>query len=91
MVTREELSAEIKKADEEGKLVIGAERVIKELRKKNIAKVYTSSNPRKELADEVRRNCRITGISYEAVEWPNDELGVICKKPFNISILGILK
>jgi len=74
---------EIKKAVEEGKAVFGIKKIKKLAKKKSIGKVFLSSN-----ADMISED---EEMDIERIDNNSSEIGVICKKPFCISAVGILK
>ena len=82
---------EIKKLQEEGKLVIGADRTIKNLKAGKTAKVFLSSNPSAELKEDVEHYAKLSGVEIVELDIPNDELGVVCKKQFSIAVLSTNK
>ncbi|MFT4304663.1 MAG: ribosomal L7Ae/L30e/S12e/Gadd45 family protein [Candidatus Woesearchaeota archaeon] len=82
---------EIRKNNENGKAILGLERTIKELKKSNLSKVYISSNCAKDVIEDLEYYASLQSIELIKLEIPNDELGIICKKPFSVSVLGILK
>jgi ribosomal protein L30E len=68
------------------KLVFGLERTLKLLREEKIAKVFFSSNCGEELMVDVKRLCD----NVEVISKSSEEIGVICRKPFSISVIGVL-
>ncbi len=82
---------DIKRLIKEGKAVIGQKSVIRGLRADKFEKVYLASNPSSGLADDVEHMAGLGKFSIIRLRCPNDELGVICKKPFSISVLGIVR
>ena len=83
--------AEIRKLAEAGKLVIGTERTMKQLKQGRIKAVFVTSNCPDSLREDVKRYAGLSKADVVEIELPNDELGVVCKKPFSISIAGIVK
>jgi len=83
--------AEIKKIIKSGNTIIGTETTIKELKRGKISLVYTTSNCPSKIKTEIQRYAKIAGVNVEELIFSNEELGVICKKPFLISVLGVLK
>ena len=81
--------AEIKKYLEEKKLVLGQEEVVKALRNKKLAKVYLASNCPDITKKQMERYGQLANVPIEAVEKSNEELGILCKKPFFVSVLGV--
>jgi ribosomal protein L30E len=73
------------------KLLIGKDEVLKSIRKSLVSKVYLASNCPNELLGDLNRYSKISGFELLDTKIPNDELGTVCKKPFAIAVLGILK
>jgi len=83
--------AEIKKYLKTQNLVIGTERTLKALRNNKLVKVLLASNAPEDLVKDVDYYASIAKIDVEKLNIPNDELGVICKKPFSIACIGMKK
>lgn len=82
---------EIRKNLTTKKLIIGTDETLKNIRKGLITKVYVASNCPEDLMKDLRRYSKISGFEIFDTKLPNDELGAVCKKPFNIALLGVLK
>jgi large subunit ribosomal protein L30e len=82
---------EIKKLIKQGKVIMGTERVQKLLRQNKLAKVFIAVNCRKDLVETIVHYGKIVQADVVQLKYPNDELGVLCKKPFSISALGIVR
>ena len=82
---------DIKKNLKTDKLVIGTERTLKSLQLGKLSKVFTSSKTTKDIVDDFEHYCNLTKTELVRLDVPNDELGTICKKPFPISVMGLLK
>ena len=82
---------EIKKLLKTENLVIGADRTLKALRNNELVKVFLASNAPERLVKDVEYYASITKIDVEKLNIPNDELGVVCKKPFLITCIGMKK
>jgi len=80
------MKTEIRKLLGTDKLIIGTERTIKALKKDELAKIIVSKN----CSESVRAQLKGKAEIVEADE-NNEELGVLCKKPFRIALLGIKK
>lgn len=85
------MSTEIKKLLGNEKLLIGADRVLKALRVNKIEKVFVSSNCNPNNLSDIKHYASFNKVVIEELDVPNDELGVICKKTFSVSTLGILR
>ncbi len=82
---------EIRKNLTTKKLIIGTDETLKNIRKGLITKVYVASNCSEDLMKDLRRYSKMSGFEIFDTKLPNDELGAVCKKPFNIALLGVLK
>ena len=80
---------EIKKAIQKNKIIIGKERTIKAIKKGLADKVIISANyPEKQ---EIKRLCGVEQITLMESKMTNEDIAALCKKPFNISAVGIKK
>lgn len=82
---------EIKNNLKSRRLVLGAGVAIKSLKRGSLAKVFLSSNCPESIKRDVAYYCGISGCPVETLDVPNDELGVVCKKLFPVSVVGLLK
>ena len=82
---------DIKKIIKEEKAIVGTKEVIKNLKLGKIAKVYVTSNCPAEVKGDIKRYASLSKVEVVQLKQPNDELGVLCKKPFSISVLGLAK
>ena len=84
-------SAEIKKMVKSGSLIMGTEKSVKSLRLGKVEKVLLSSNCPVNVEKDLSYYAGLNGTEVHKLDYPNDELGVICKKPFSISVLAGVK
>jgi len=84
-------AAEIKKMLKSGNVIIGTERALKKLKLGKIQKVLVSSNCPSNIENDVNYYAGLSGAEVNKLDYPNDELGVLCKKPFSISVLALVK
>ncbi len=82
---------EIKKNLETNQLIIGAEATLKNLKIGKLEKVYVTSNCSADVKEDIEHYTGIAGVEVVGLEQSNEELGVVCKKPFSISVIGLLK
>jgi len=73
---------EITKAIEDGKAVFGLKKIAKLAKKKGISKIFLSSNA----ADFKNED-----VDIEKIEKNSSEFAIVCKKPFPVSAVGVLK
>ena len=90
MVKKQE-SIDIKKELKTRKIVIGTKEVMKNLKLNKIEKIYLASNCNDNSKKELEYYSKLLKIPIIMLKQPNDELGLICKKQYFISMLGVLK
>jgi len=74
---------------ENKKVVLGTERTLKRLKMKSLKKVYVSSNIPEEVLGDLEHYAKLYKIPIVKLKESNEELGVICRKPFSVSVLGL--
>ena len=80
---------EIRKLLSEGKLLVGTKSVKKALNANKVSKIFVSSNAPALVKSEVNHLAKIGGIEVVHLEETNAAVGVICRKPFSVSLLGV--
>jgi|TARA_B100001971_G_C17893445_1_gene384224 large subunit ribosomal protein L30e len=73
------------------KIIFGTDRVIKSLKAGKISKIYLSSNCKASTKSDIAHYGKLGNVEIITLEVPNEELGILCKKPFSISVLGLVK
>lgn len=86
-----DIVGEIKKLVKENKLVIGADETLKGLRTGKFTKIFLASNCSEQLKEDIMHYVGIAGVEVVDTGIVNDELGDICKKPYSIAVMGLLK
>ncbi len=76
----------LKKALKEEKLIYGKDETLKKMRSGKINEVFLSSNCPKQLREDILHYSKLASVKVSELDVPNDELGIICKKPFSISV-----
>jgi ribosomal protein L30E len=87
MITTEQL----RKLIEEKKVTIGTHATTRQLKADGIKKILVAANAPTQTKTTLQRYQALTKVELEQLSVANDELGVMCKKPFSISVLGIKK
>ncbi|MFH2027964.1 MAG: ribosomal L7Ae/L30e/S12e/Gadd45 family protein [Nanoarchaeota archaeon] len=82
---------EIKKYLKEDKVIIGTDKTLKGLRAGKMSKIVLSLNCPEDVENDINHYSKISNVKVVKLDIPNDELGIVCKKPYSISVLGILK
>jgi len=82
---------EIKKLLKTKKLVIGTEKTIKNIKLGKVNMVFLAANCPSRVEEDIDYYKKIGKFKVVKLKYPNDELGTVCKKPFFISVLSVLK
>ena len=86
-----EAITELRKHVESSKFVIGTAEVMKLLKNNQLAKIFVASNAPASIKEGLKQGSATSDCEVVQLEVPNDELGVLCKKPFSISVVGVLR
>ena len=73
------------------KLVIGADRTVKELKKGGLSKVFFAANCPATVKSQIVRYAEHTGLEKQELPLQSSQLGALIKKPFSISVFGVRK
>ncbi len=82
---------EIRNALKKNNLVIGSKQTIKMLKQSKIEKVFLTTNCPEQVREDIENYSKINKVELVNLSYPNDELGVFCKKQYSISVVGIPK
>ncbi len=69
-------------------MVLGTKATLRNLRQGTAKKVLISSNCTKEIKEEIKHNAKLSNAEVVELELPDNEIGMICKKRFSISVLS---
>ena len=75
---------------QEGKVIIGTERVLKALRQGSLQGIYLARNCPEEVKKDILRYAELKGTPITQLTQTNEEMGIFCKKNFFVSVLGIV-
>ncbi len=82
--------AELQKLMEEKKVALGTDRTQKLLQQGKLAKVMVTRNCPQQLRDLIAHTCAVSNVEFVELQQSNEELGILCRKPFAISMLGVV-
>ncbi|MCD6403784.1 hypothetical protein DRN62_00160 [Nanoarchaeota archaeon] len=85
------IRSEVKSALEKGKLLIGFNSVRKGLMAGKVKKVILAKNCPLEIRERMLHYGEIGGVPVEVFRGDSTSLGVLCKKSFNVLVVGIRK
>lgn len=82
---------DIKKLVKDKKVFIGTGQTLKNLKLGKVSKVILASNCPQDVVESVERYAKMGSVPVEKLKIPNDELGIICRKHFFISVMSVKK
>lgn len=84
-----ELAKVIKNAVRDDRIILGYNRVIKEVKTKKPKLIIYANNIPKDKLENIIHNAKLTKVDVQ--EYPDDSvnLGLVCGKPFSVSVLAI--
>ena len=88
MATDQELKL-LKEKVQGKKAVIGTERVLKELKKGLLKKIFLAQNCPPTVTKDIVYYAHLAHVPVVTIDLTNEELGVFCKKNFFVSLLGL--
>lgn len=94
MAKKKEISKEVsdlKKEVAEGRVAIGTKVVLANLKARKLSKVYLASNCQEKVKKDIGYYSDLAKMPVVVLELNNEEIGILCKKHFFISVLGLKK
>ncbi len=91
MAKKQDTKTELRTLLEEKKLILGTKVTQKKLQKGSIKKIFLAKNCEDSVKEEFLHYCELFKVECEQLKETNEELGIICKKPFSISVIGVTK
>lgn len=91
MAKKTDLISELRKKLTEKKVVIGRNETKRKLMKKELSFIILAKNISDEIKEEFEKICKLTDTQLEITIHTNEELGILCKKQFPVSVLGVLR
>lgn len=84
------MKTEIRKLLGTDKIIIGTDRTMKALRSGKLSKVLIASNTTDAARTQISDLATLKKVEIVNLDEDNEELGVLCKKPFRIAVLGFV-
>ncbi len=82
------MKEELKEALEDKNLAIGTDKTMKSLKAGKLKKVFLAKNCPLKTKEDIKHYARLSKIDIVELGMTNEEIGVVCKKPFSISVLS---
>ena len=86
-----EIAEDIKKTLASGKVIIGSKLVLENIKKGTLERAFLAANVEQDMRQDMLHYAAMTSIPVIMTNIARDELGTLCKKPFAISALGVLR
>ena len=87
----DEVITEIRTNLKNNRVILGSERVLKSLKQGKVSKVLLSINCREDIKKDLEHFKSISDFKIVNLKYESEELGIVCKKPYMISMIGFLK
>ena len=84
-----DILGEIRGILKENLAVLGEQRTLKLLRAGKLKKVFVAANVSSFVKEDLRRYGQLSNVAVVDLTLSNEEIGVLCKKPFLISVIGV--
>ena len=81
--------SELKKLLKLDKIILGTDRTLKLLKLGTADRVFLSSNCPEEVKKDIEYYAKLSNVPLIYLKQPNDELGILCKKPYPVSVLSV--
>jgi len=75
----------------QGQILCGAKTTIKALKLGEVEEVFLANNCPTELQQQIKNLAKISDTTVTQMKEKNDELGMLLKKPFSVSVVSIQK
>ncbi len=79
---------EVREIADTEQIVKGTEEVKKMLKKDELDKVFTANNTPEKVLKDLKRYCNMNGTELEELDMTNEEVGVLCREPYPITVLA---
>lgn len=83
------LEEEILNANKTGNIILGYRESIKFIKLNKAKIVVIANNAPEKIIKEVEHNAKMAGIRFEIFDKGSKELGILCGKPYPVSVLVI--
>ncbi len=81
--------SELKKLLKTDKIILGTDRTLKLLKLGSADRVFLSCNCPEEVKKDIEYYAKLSNVPLIHLKQPNDELGILCKKPYPVSVLSV--
>jgi len=82
------MTDELKTALKEKNIIIGLKQTLKNMKKGGVKAVLLASSCKQEAKEKVEYLAKLKGVKVIELDLPSDEVGMICKKQYAVSVLS---
>ena len=86
-----DINKEMRRAVDTGKVFFGEKQSQKSVLKGNAELIVISNNVRKNVREKIKQLSHVTGVPVLDFNGNGLELGAVCGKPFNVSVMAVQK
>ncbi len=79
---------EFRKALKTEKVVYGSSATVRNLKKNKVKKIFISSDCNETVKGDIMYYSRFSNVEVEELKQPSEELALICKKGFPVSVIS---
>ena len=80
----------LKAKAQQKEVIIGTDRVMKELKAKKINQIFIASNCPRKTKEDLTYYAQLASVPIVELKQTNEEVGLLCKKNFMVSVVGII-
>ncbi len=79
---------ELRDALKEQKMIFGTKATLQQLKKGTVKKIFISGNCPVAVRESIKHYSKLANVDVVELQQPGDELALICKKNFSVSVLS---
>ena len=84
-------TSDVRKLFSEKNLIIGEKNTLKALRAGKLIKIFVSNDCAPSMKSRIERYASLSQVEVSTLVQSAEQVGVLCKKPFSIAVLGLEK
>jgi large subunit ribosomal protein L30e len=85
-----DVTHEVRKAVETGKVLIGTEECLNALKNKNVKLIIYAENTPEDTTEDIEYYCKLLEIPFYKFKGSSVELGTVAGKPYVVSVIAVI-
>ncbi|HDN82060.1 MAG TPA: 50S ribosomal protein L30e [Methanomicrobia archaeon] len=85
-----DITHEIRRAVETGKVLIGTEECLNALKNKNVKLIICAENIPEDTAEDIEYYCKLLEVPFYKFKGSSMELGTVVGKPYVVSVIAVI-